>query len=147
MPRLRHQLAMKNLEIAPRKMVKNLYLAAAAVAFASTGALAGQLNLMTAHDKAQLEMSICMDHEYPSKVLVVDTTLLKSVKTLNCKTGPAAVRVTEDSQDPGHLIVNIDPPKGDPRGFDCDAKADINVEFIGLNCLEADYESSSHKKN
>ena len=97
-----------------------------------------QLNIMTAHDQAQLEMLVCMDHEYPSKIVIADKSLLQSSQELNCKTGPAKLSISDDKSDPGHVLIVISPPKGDKRGFECTGKASTNAPFIGLNCLEAD---------
>lgn len=66
--------------------------------------------------------------------------------TLDCPDGASTMRMAEPADDPGHVVLNIDPPSGVDDGFDCDAKADIGMEFVALNCLPANAEAVDHRK-
>ncbi len=81
-----------------------------------------------------------------SKLLIAKMSVVKDVKSVNCRSGEAAIKYREDASDPGHVLVNIDPPSGNSKGLDCDGKADIGLHYIGLNCLQSGLESTSHSK-
>ena len=104
------------------------------------------LNLMSVNDKAEMRRAVCMDAGATSKLLIAKMAVVKNVKTVKCKSGEALIRYREDASDPGHVLVNIDPPNGNSKGLDCDGKADIGLHYIGLNCLESSLESTSHSK-
>ena len=127
------------------------------VALAALGSLvlAGQayaepinnnLNLMSVNNKAEMKRALCMDSGTTSKLLIAKMAVVKNVKSVNCISGEALIRYREDATDPGHVLVNIDPPLGNSKGLDCDGKADIGLHYIGLNCLQSDLESTSHSK-
>ena len=102
------------------------------------------LNLMSVNNKAELQRAICMDSGATTKLLIAKMHVMKHAKSVKCKDGSAAVRFREDKSDPGHVLVNIDPPKGSKNGLDCDGKADLGLHFIGINCLNSNLESASH---
>ena len=104
------------------------------------------LNLMSVNNKAEMRRAVCMDAGATSKLLIAKMAVVKNVKSVKCKSGDALVRYREDASDPGHVLVNIDPPNGNSKGLDCDGKADIGLHYIGLNCLESSLESTSHSK-
>ncbi|WP_186545369.1 hypothetical protein [Synechococcus sp. ROS8604] len=104
------------------------------------------LNLMSVNNEADMRRAICMDAGATSKLLIAKMTVVKNVKSVKCKSGEALIRYREDASDPGHVLVNIDPPNGNSKGLDCDGKADIGLHYIGLNCLESSLESTSHSK-
>jgi len=127
------------------------------VALAALGSLvlAGQayaepinsnLNLMSVNNKAEMKRAVCMDSGATSKLLIAKMAVVKYVKSVNCISGEAFIRYREDVTDPGHVLVNIDPPVGNRKGLDCDGKADIGLHYIGLNCLQSSLESTSHSK-
>ena len=104
------------------------------------------LNLMSVNNEAEMRRAICMDAGATSKLLIAKMAVVKNVKSVKCKSGEALIRYREDASDPGHALVNIDPPNGNSKGLDCDGKADIGLHHIGLNCLESSLESTSHSK-
>ena len=104
------------------------------------------LNLMSVNNKAEMRRAVCMDAGATSKLLIAEMAVVKDVKSVKCKSGEALIRYREDASDPGHVLVNIDPPNGNSKGLDCDGKADIGLHYIGLNCLESGLESTSHSK-
>ena len=59
----------------------------------------------------------------------------------------SAFRTIELADDPGHLVINIDPPSGAKTAFDCDSKVDEGMTILAINCLPADAESAMHPKN
>ena len=122
-------------------------LAVSLIVGAGMSAHAQQVNLMTAYNRQQLTRAVCMDAGTTSKIIIASMDLLKSTPYVECPSGNAAIRFSEDPKDPGHALVNIDPPKGSGKGLDCDAKADIGLSFVALNCLEASMEAKQHKKN
>jgi hypothetical protein len=104
------------------------------------------LNLMSVNNKAEMRRAVCMDAGTTSKLLIAKMAVVKNVKSVKCKIGEATIRYREDASDPGHVLVNIDPPNGNSKGLDCDGKADIGLHYIGLNCLESSLEFTSHSK-
>lgn len=100
---------------------------------------------MTVNNKVEMRRAICMDSGTTSKLLIAKMAVVKDVSSVNCDSGEAMIRYREDASDPGHVLVNIDPPDNS-KGLDFDGKADIGLHYIGLNCLEASLESASHSK-
>ena len=101
---------------------------------------------MSVNNKAEMRRAVCMDAGATSKLLIAKMAVVKNVKSVKCKIGEATIRYREDASDPGHVLVNIDPPNGNSKGLDCDGKADIGLHYIGLNCLESSLEFTSHSK-
>lgn len=104
------------------------------------------LNLMSVNNKAEMRRAVCMDVGATSKLLIAKMDVVKNVKSVKCKSGEALIRYREDTSDPGHVLINIDPPNSNSKGLDCDGKADIGLHYIGLNCLDSSLESNSHSK-
>ena len=104
-----------------------------------------ELNLMSVNNADELERALCMNTGVNSKLLIVQVDIIKENGSVKCKEGIATVRYEEDKYDPGHIVVNVDPPKGSSRSLDCDGKADIGLRYIGLNCLRSNLEASQHK--
>lgn len=104
------------------------------------------LNLMSVNNKAEMRRAVCMNSGASSKLLIAKMAVVRDVSSVNCNSGEAMIRYREDPSDPGHVLVNIDPPSGNSKGLDCDGKADIGLHYIGLNCLESSLESVSHSK-
>ena len=105
------------------------------------------LNLMSVNNEIEMKRAVCMNSGASSKLLIAKMDVVKNTKGVQCPTGIAAIRYREDISDPGHVLVNIDPPKGNNKGLDCDGKADLGLTYIGLNCLAVDLESTSHRMN
>ena len=104
------------------------------------------LNLMSVNNKAEMRRAVCMNSGASSKLLIAKMAVVRDVSSVKCNSGEAIIRYREDASDPGHVLVNIDPPSGNSKGLDCDGKADIGLHYIGLNCLESSLESVSHSK-
>ena len=104
------------------------------------------LNLMSVNNKAEMQRAVCMNSGASSKLLIAKMAVVRDVSSVKCNSGEAIIRYREDASDPGHVLVNIDPPSGNSKGLDCDGKADIGLHYIGLNCLESSLESVSHSK-
>lgn len=51
----------------------------------------------------------------------------------------------KSEDDPGHFIYYVESPKGSKNTYDCDAKADIGMKVIGLNCYPTSKEVPTHK--
>ena len=104
------------------------------------------LNLMSVNNTAEMRRAVCMDAGATSKLLIVKMDVARNVKSVKCKSGEAVIRYREDASDPGHVLINIDPPNDNVKGLDCDGKADIGLHYIGLNCLESSLETTSHSE-
>ncbi len=104
------------------------------------------LNLMSVNNKAEMRRAVCMNSGASSKLLIAKMAVVRDVSSVKCNSGEAMIRYREDASDPGHVLVNIDPPSGNSKGLDCDGKADIGLHYIGLNCLESSLESASHSR-
>lgn len=79
-------------------------------------------------------------------IFVVPLSAFQGHTSLACDFGEFTLRMTEPSSDPGHVVINIDPPDGVANGLDCDAKADTGMQRVALNCLPAD-QTSGHNKS
>jgi hypothetical protein len=101
---------------------------------------------MSVNNTAEMRRAVCMDAGATSKLLIVKMDVARNVKSVKCKSGEAVIRYREDASDPGHVLINIDPPNGNGKGLDCDGKADIGLHYIGLNCLESSLEATSHSE-
>ena len=95
-------------------------------------------------EKNEVEPTFCTASKNHQAIFILPVKLVKQINQLRCPQGISNVRVTSLSEDPGHILVNIDPPKGVTNTLDCDAKADMGMQAIGLNCLRVGQESSSH---
>lgn len=67
-------------------------------------------------------------------------------RSVKCDDGESTLRKEEPKDDPGHLVLNIDPPSGSKESFDCDGKADIDMTFVAINCLPVGQETKEHRK-
>jgi hypothetical protein len=63
-----------------------------------------------------------------------------------CPEGTSTPRTAEPTDDPGHVVLNVDPPEGVADALDCDGKADIGMTMVAINCLPASAETAEHKK-
>ncbi len=104
------------------------------------------LNLRSVNNKAEMRSTICTDAGASSMLLISKMAVVKDVNSVKCRSGEAMIRYREDSSEPGHVLVNIDPPSGNSKGLDCDGKADIGLHCIGLNCLQSSLESTAHSQ-
>jgi len=77
---------------------------------------------------------------------VISSSVLRSLSTIHCPEGNFSVQTRYDSSDPGHSIVSIDPPKGKSNVLDCNAKYDLGMTSVDLNCLRVSAEDKRHGK-
>ncbi|USG63207.1 hypothetical protein NBZ79_09490 [Sneathiella marina] len=87
------------------------------------------------------------DTDDTEHIMILPASVFAENKTVSCGGVTTGMRMAEDTDDPGHLRYNVDPLPGVPHSLDCDAKADVGIAIIALNCLPANHESKSHKKN
>lgn len=82
------------------------------------------------------------------KIFIVSSSIFASEEqTISCdKNGDYKITKAELKNDPGHYAFEVDPTKIVTTGYDCDAKADVGMKFIGLNCLPITKEAAEHKK-
>ena len=67
-------------------------------------------------------------------------------KKFKCGEVTYGVRVHPDKDDPGHNVYNVDPPAGAKNVLDCDAKADVGMLNVALNCMPVTEETTEHIK-
>ena len=102
------------------------------------------VTITTAKSAAQL---FCPANKASEAVVIISTSVLKNLTSIQCPQGEFRVRLREMKQeDPGHAVANIDPPKGAAKAFDCDSKFDIGQKMVALNCLRSSLESSDHTR-
>ena len=80
---------------------------------------------------------------------IAPTTFFKNGSTIDCqsKSLTYGIRNVNDESDPGHMIINIDPPKDTKvSSLDCDAKADIGSKIVAINCIPVADESPDHEQ-
>ena len=63
-----------------------------------------------------------------------------------CPEGTSTPRTAEPADDPGHVVLNVDPPEGVADGLDCDGKVDLGMKMVAINCLPASAESPDHRQ-
>lgn len=79
-------------------------------------------------------------------IFVLPITVFKEQKSVSCADGESKLRTSEPEDDPGHIVLNIDPPHGSKASFDCDGKADIDMTSVAINCLPVSQETEAHPK-
>ncbi|MEM6762991.1 MAG: hypothetical protein AAF615_08940 [Pseudomonadota bacterium] len=92
------------------------------------------------------EAAFCTTDMTSEHVFVVPSAVFSEHSAVNCSTGEFGLRTSEVADDPGHAVYNIDPPSGVQNAFDCDAKADVGMTVVALNCLPVSAETSDHNK-
>jgi hypothetical protein len=70
------------------------------------------------------------------KIFIVSTDIFKDkTRTFSCSNGSAyKIEKRELKEEPGHFLFEVDPIKDSDAIYDCDAKADFGMRYIGLNC-------------
>ena len=91
------------------------------------------------------QSAFCAADRSSQHIFVLPLATFSEGATVTCEHGTSSLRLTEPSDDPGHLLVNIDPPDGVEDGFDCDGKADEGMSLVAINCLPENLESSDHR--
>ncbi|MEM9104515.1 MAG: hypothetical protein AAGC96_02575 [Pseudomonadota bacterium] len=97
-----------------------------------------------ASDFASFTTSFCAADRAMEHIFVVPLSALEDNGSITCDFGDATIRVSEPESDPGHYVMNIDPPSGVEDGLDCDGKADKGMGQVAINCLPANMESADH---
>lgn len=92
------------------------------------------------------QAAFCGASRSSAHIFVVPLNIFEDGAKMSCSFGDYTMRMTEPSDDPGHVVLNIDPPSGVADAFDCDAKADIGMAEVALNCLPANAETVDHRK-
>lgn len=95
-------------------------------------------------DADEFTAAFCAADRSTQHIFIVPMSVFQAGGDLTCDDGTSTLRMTEPSDDPGHAVVNIDPPAGVADGFDCDGKADLGMSLIAINCLPANLESADH---
>ncbi len=115
--------------------MRNFNLTAATVlslALAMPAALAGEM-VSSSKDFASFTDTYCGADRSTEHIFVLPLAALEDNGTVACDFGTSKIRVSEPETDPGHYIMNIDPPEGVADGLDCDGKADRGMTQIALN--------------
>ena len=84
------------------------------------------------------------DHEH---IFILPVAVFTDNSSVDCGGAVSTLRTTEPSDDPGHIVFNIDPPEGAEMAYDCDGKADAGMKLVAINCLPANMESADHTKS
>merc|ERR1712060_362985 len=102
-----------------------------------------QQRLCSAHLAVKPEHTNGMNSE-----AVIEAPITAFPGTASCPDGAMyELEMFEDEADPGHNVFVVTHTGGGDDDFylDCDAKADENIQTIGLNCLGVDDESADHE--
>ena len=105
------------------------------------------VTLVRAPTAESFKAAFCGADRSGAQIFVIPLNTFENGATMACDFGSYTMRMTEPSDDPGHVVLNVDPPAGVAAGFDCDAKADIGMYEAALNCLPANTETADHRKN
>lgn len=95
-------------------------------------------------DADEFTSAFCAADRSNQHIFVLPMSVFQTGGDLTCDHGTSTLRMSEPSDDPGHAVVNIDPPEGVADGFDCDGKADLGMSLVAINCLPANLESANH---
>lgn len=88
----------------------------------------------------------CSADHNSQHIFILPVSVFSEQKSVKCKDGESTLRKSEPKDDPGHVVLNIDPPKGSKDGFDCDGKADLAMTLVAINCLPVSKETTAHPK-
>ena len=128
-------------------MNRRVFLAAAFLALSpATSGIASE-KVTAADNFERFNEKFCRASRRHGHIFVVPLEALEGHTSLACDFGEFTLRMTEPSNDPGHYVINIDPPASVANGLDCDAKADMGMQRVALNCLPADQEAAGHSKS
>lgn len=117
----------------------------AACAVSAASAQSTDVTLVRAPSAATFEASFCGADRSGAAIFVIPLNIFEDGGEIACDHGTSATRMVEPADDPGHVVLNVDPPAGVADGFDCDAKADIGMFEVALNCLPANAEAADHR--
>lgn|GEM_PF-6686662 len=121
---------------------------AAALGLALTAPAAqAQTMVSTSADFSAFTTQFCGADRSAPHIFVLPLSVFQANSSVSCDFGAATMRVTEPASDPGHYVLNIDPPAGVEDGLDCDSKVDEGMDLVALNCLPANLEQAGHRKS
>lgn len=124
--------------------MKKFAMLAACATLAVPTALAAENLVSDTRTSDDFKQAFCAADRSTQHVFILPMSVFEAGGELSCDDGSSTLRMTEPSDDPGHAIVNIDPPSGVADGFDCDGKADLGMSLVAINCLPANQESADH---
>lgn len=127
-------------------MLRSILLAGG-VAFAMVNAAEAAGVVSQSASYAEFKEQFCAADHAAEHIFVLPVTVFSEEKGVSCDNGDSMFRTAEPADDPGHLVINIDPPSGAETAFDCDGKADEGMAIVAINCLPADMEAAMHPKN
>lgn len=102
--------------------------------------------VFTIKDKNSASAVFCKANLKSEAIVILPSSVLRSLSTIRCSDGNFSVSKMNDSSDPGHSLVSIDPPKGKSNVLDCNAKYDLGLTSVALNCLRVSAEDRRHSK-
>ncbi|MEM8563805.1 MAG: hypothetical protein AAGF57_16325 [Pseudomonadota bacterium] len=120
---------------------------ALSLSLGSSAALAIDSLVSTTSTKAEFTDAFCASDRTTQHIFVLPMSVFTEGGDLVCPSGTSTLRMSEPADDPGHAVLNIDPPAGVADGFDCDGKADKGMSLVAVNCLPQNLESSDHTKS
>lgn len=125
----------------------SLIAAGVALAIAGIADAASAQMVSQSADYSEFKTQFCAAEHDGEHIFVLPVAVFSEEKGVACDNGESMFRTAEPADDPGHLVMNIDPPSGAETAFDCDGKADEGMAMVAINCLPADMESAMHPKN
>ncbi len=126
------------------KKIAGLVASLALLAFAGSAMADGKVSQATSFD--EFKQQFCGSPQDDEHIFILPVSVFTDHKSLECPIGTFVLRSGDPTDDPGHALYNIDPPHGVDDAYDCDAKADIGMTMIGLNCIPAGQETEDHEK-
>ncbi|MEM1360787.1 MAG: hypothetical protein AAGF94_03635 [Pseudomonadota bacterium] len=124
--------------------MKRLAIVAICAVLAAPTALAADSLVSDTRTSEDFKTAFCAADRSTQHIFIVPMSVFQTGGELSCDDGTSTLRMSEPSEDPGHAVVNIDPPSGVENGFDCDGKADLGMSLVAINCLPANLESADH---
>ncbi|MEM9224003.1 MAG: hypothetical protein AAGB11_16605 [Pseudomonadota bacterium] len=107
---------------------------------------AAQTAVTQAKDFDAFSKAFCAAPRDGGHIFVLPVKYFGEGRTVDCSDGTYTLRASEPSDDPGHIVMNVDPPSGVTSAFDCDGKADIGLAMVAVNCIPVSSEAPQHKK-
>ncbi len=127
-------------------MIKTWFMLAGSASLLFAMPACSQAPESTANTFDQFKAQFCQANRAQEHIFVLPLAAFDEHSTIECDFGTSGMRSAEPADDPGHVVLNVDPPADVPDGFDCDSKADVGMTYVALNCLPANKESAGHAK-
>ncbi len=77
-------------------------------------------------------------------IIPADVYMEAAGKEFTCNDLTYKAKVMPAEGDTGHNLYNVDPPGDVKNALDCDAKADVGMKNIALNCMPISEETVEH---